>query len=240
MKIFNSSLFFLVITFLLTSCGSQHTQPNFRELSPEEFESGLAKNPSLQLIDVRTPEEFERGHLEGAANYNIQTTDFEKEIESLDKNKPVYIYCLSGGRSASAASLLIKRGFSEVHNMTGGLMKWNASNRKLVEGKAVVKKTGMTVEMFKEFLKTDKFVLIDYNARWCLPCKKMAPMLDSLATSKSEKLTLVKIDADENSDLIKIKGIESLPVLELYKNGKMIWKHEGEIEEQELLDQIKL
>jgi thiol-disulfide isomerase/thioredoxin len=68
----------------------------------------------------------------------------------------------------------------------------------------------------------------------------MAPMLDKIAENKKEKLIFVKIDADKNKSLLKEKGIESLPVLELYKNGIQVWKHEGEIDEATLLKETNL
>jgi len=240
MKASNTAMFSIFLTVLLGSCGPQNAQQNFRDLSADEFQTELTKNSSIQLLDVRTPEEFEQGHLDGALNYNIRSADFEKQAGSLDKTKPVFVYCLSGRRSASAASILVQKGFPEVHNMTGGLMKWNAGGKPLVRANTQQRENAMTVETFKALLHTDKFLLVDYYAKWCLPCKKMAPMLDSLATRESQQLSLVKIDADENPDFLREKGIENLPVLELYKNGKLIWKHEGEIDEQTLLEQIKL
>jgi thioredoxin-like negative regulator of GroEL len=68
----------------------------------------------------------------------------------------------------------------------------------------------------------------------------MAPMLDVFMEKRKEKLVLVKIDADENKNLLRERRIESLPVLELYKDGKLIWKHEGEIDETTLINETKL
>jgi len=240
MKTYYSVLIGLLLATSLGSCQPQNAQQNFREFSAAEFEKEIAKNNSVQLIDVRTREEFEQEHLAGAVNFDIHAADFEKKINRLDKNKPVLIYCLSGGRSATAAAILVQKGFSEVHNMTGGLMQWPAGGKQLISGKTEVQEPNMTIEAFKEELRTDKFVLVDYNAKWCEPCKRMAPMLAGLATRKKEQLILLAIDADENKIFMREKGINSLPVLELYKNGKLIWKHEGEISEQDLLEQTKL
>lgn len=104
------------------------TQTN-TSISVEEFEKKLMQDTSVQLVDVRTPEEFKEGHLKGAVNYNVNGDDFEKQISNLDKNKPVMVYCRSGKRSSSAASVLIKNGFTEVYNMEGGITKWNEANK---------------------------------------------------------------------------------------------------------------
>jgi len=209
-------------------------------ISVDEFEKKLAENSNVQLIDVRTPDEFNQGHLKGALNYDINSSDFENKIAKLNNGKPVMVYCLSGGRSSSAAELLGQKGFSEVYNMQGGIMKWNSANKPLESGTTNPVSDGLTMDGFNKLLKTEKFVLVDYNAKWCKPCKKMAPMLDALVEKRKDKLTLVKIDADENKELLKEKNIEGIPVLELYKNGKLIWKHEGEIDETTFLKETKL
>lgn len=237
-----------IITVLLLSYGFSSCQPANNsngtqinsDMSVDAFEKSLKENANVQLIDVRTAGEFEQGHLEGAVNYDINASDFESRINSLDKMKPVLVYCLSGGRSASAAAFLEKKGFAEVHNMRGGIMKWNAANKPMSKGVRESTSTGLTNEDFKEILRTDKFVLVDYKAEWCAPCKLMAPWLKKLAEDKKEKIILLTVDADKNKNFLREKGIESLPVLELYKNGKLIWKHEGEIKEQVLLEETKL
>lgn len=223
------------------SCQNQTNPTNTKTINSsitvDEFEKKLSGD--VQLIDVRTPEEFNQSHLKGALNYNISSPEFENQISKLSKNKTVMVYCLSGGRSGSAAELMAGKGFIKVYNMQGGIMKWNAANKPMDDGTSV-KKNGMTEADFNQLLKSDKYVLVDYNAKWCEPCKRMAPMLDTFVNKRKEKMILVKIDADENKDLLKQKGIESLPVLELYKNDKLVWKHSGEIDESILINEIKL
>ncbi|MFO0322515.1 MAG: rhodanese-like domain-containing protein [Bacteroidota bacterium] len=225
------------------SCQNQASHSNTKTINTsitvDEFEKKLLSE-NAQLIDVRTPEEFNQGHVKGALNYNINDAEFENQLSKLDKNKPVLVYCLSGGRSGSAAEIIAGRGFKEVYNMQGGIMKWNAANKTLDDGKVSAKNKGMTEADFNQLLESDKFVLVDYNAKWCKPCLRMAPMLDAFMEKRKEKLVLVKIDADENKNLLKQRGIESLPVLELFKDGKLIWKHEGEINETTLSSETKL
>ncbi|MEO8759652.1 MAG: thioredoxin family protein, partial [Bacteroidia bacterium] len=93
---------------------------------------------------------------------------------------------------------------------------------------------------FNKAVTSDKYVLVDFNAKWCKPCKKMAPMLESIADKKKDKLILIKIDADENKELLKEKQIEAIPFFELYKDGKLVWKHQGEIDEATLLKETNL
>ncbi len=208
-------------------------------ITVDDFEKKLGVL-NIQLVDVRTPGEYEGGHLNNAKNINFKSDNFTEQISKLDKTKPVMVYCLSGGRSAAAAKQMQDMGFVEIYNMDGGIMKWRNSGKPLVQGVAAVQKAGLSMDVFNKMVSQNKYVLVDYNATWCAPCKKMMPVLESLAEKKKDKLTLLKIDADENKDLLTNKGIAGIPFLELYENGKLVWKHEGFIEEVDLLKETKL
>ena len=233
------SLLISMVACQIPSGSAQGTSSTvFSEITADEFEKKIT--PDVQLIDVRTPEEFSQGHLKGAINLNINSVDFKNRVSGFDKNKPVLVYCLSGGRSASASAFLVDNGFKEVYNLQGGIMKWDAAGKALETGVASSSSGGLTSDDFKKILQTEKYVLVDYQAKWCAPCKKMAPMLESFAETRKDKLELLKIDADINKEFLKLKGIESIPVLELYKNGKLIWSHEGELDEATLISETKL
>ncbi|MFI5151255.1 MAG: rhodanese-like domain-containing protein [Bacteroidia bacterium] len=208
-------------------------------LPVDDFEKKV-KESGIQLVDVRTPDEYQQGHLKGAINYDYRSDQFAEQVKKLDRTKPVMVYCLSGGRSSAAADKLGQMGFLEVYNMQGGIMKWNAAGKPLDGGAQKSPGSGMCIDDFNMLLKTDKYVLVDYNAKWCQPCKRMAPMLDSLASAKKDKLKLVKIDADANKELLIVKGIQAIPVFELYKDGKLVWKHEGEMSGSALVRESKL
>lgn len=240
------TLLYSITFFSLTGIFSCQTQTNSSQnntihqtISVDEFDKKLA-DKNIQLIDVRTPDEYKQGHLKNALNYNINSSEFENQLSGLDKSKPIMVYCLSGGRSASAAEVMSEKGFREVYNMQGGIMKWMAAGKPLSDDVQAIKENGMTEEGFNDLLKTDKYVLIDYNAKWCAPCKKMTPMLDAFTEKRKDKIELTKIDADENRTLLQQKGITSIPVLELYKDRKLIWSHTGEIDEATLIKETKL
>lgn len=104
--------------------GSADSQaPKDGVVSAEQF-SKLLKNASSQLVDVRTPEEFNEGHIEKAVNHNFYDDDFLQNFADFDKNKPLLIYCRSGGRSGKAYKLLKKEGFSVIYDLEGGYSKW--------------------------------------------------------------------------------------------------------------------
>src|SRR6185503_20910590 len=101
------------LLLLLTSCQSGQTQNTKTNLSANEFDSKIRELSPTMVLDVRTPEEFAKGHLPNAKNFNWNGNSFEQQIAMLDKAKPVFVYCLSGMRSTSAASKMRSEGFKE-------------------------------------------------------------------------------------------------------------------------------
>jgi|SRR6056297_686197 len=85
----------------------------------------IIENEDWQFVDVRTPAEVERGYLKGTDYFfNYNSYQFEEQVETLDKSRPVLLICRSGSRSGRAAKLLSEKGFEEVYNLKGGLMRW--------------------------------------------------------------------------------------------------------------------
>lgn len=99
---------------------------DIKNITPEECDA-LLKQQDIQLVDVRTEQEYGNGHLKEAILINIQGQDFTtKATQQLDKQKPVIIYCKSGRRSMQAAQILVNEGFETVYNMKGGILAWQA------------------------------------------------------------------------------------------------------------------
>lgn len=228
---------FLSITFLtliLVSCSNGQLA---NSLPATKFSAKLKELPNAPIIDVRTPAEFSNGHLENALNYDWNGTDFENQIGFLDKSKPVFVYCLSGGRSSQAASKMRAEGFKEVYEMEGGLMQWRSQNLPETTRNEVVSK-GMSKQDFEVLINSDKLVLIDFYADWCVPCKKMEPYLNEIANDLKNTVTVIRINADENQELCKELQISAIPVLQIYKKKKLIWTNTGFIEKSEVLKQL--
>lgn len=114
------------LLLLLSFCACQ-TPSGVPQVSPEAFKAAIASDASVQLIDVRTPGEYESGHLAGALNWDIESGVFERNLSSLDQNKQVLVYCAVGGRSATAAQMLKGAGFSKVLDLKGGIKAWKAA-----------------------------------------------------------------------------------------------------------------
>jgi rhodanese-related sulfurtransferase len=95
----SSSFFSLLCIGLLFACTSSNGQNNLEAVT---FSKELAQKEHPQLLDVRTPEEFQSGHLKDAVNFNVLASDFQSQVSKLDKSQPVFVYCKVGGRSADA------------------------------------------------------------------------------------------------------------------------------------------
>ncbi len=98
-------------------------------LNVNEFELKLSSTPNGQIVDVRTPEEYDKGHIEGSVNINYQGNNFTADIEKLDKLKPTFVYCQSGGRSAESCSYMANHGFKELYELKNGFSSWTHYNK---------------------------------------------------------------------------------------------------------------
>ncbi len=76
------------------------------------------------ILDIRTPEEFQEGHLEGAKNIDFKADDFSEKIARLDRDKPYVVHCRSGGRSGSSLEIFKKLGFKNIIHLDGGILGW--------------------------------------------------------------------------------------------------------------------
>jgi rhodanese-related sulfurtransferase len=107
--------------YSFSSCAQETKQHQL--ISQQEFAKILTKE--IQLLDVRTPQEYKQGYIEGAILINFFDSDFVTKVSSrFDKNKPLYIYCAVGGRSNKAAKKLIADGFDSIYDLKGGFIKW--------------------------------------------------------------------------------------------------------------------
>jgi rhodanese-related sulfurtransferase len=117
-------LFFLHLILLITfsSC-NESTDSKITVITSEEMQSILQAD-NVQLIDVRSKEEYEKGFIAGAQNIDFFSPTFVEDINKLDKEKPVYLYCNSGGRSAKCAEKMLEEGFIKIYDLDGGFSKW--------------------------------------------------------------------------------------------------------------------
>jgi len=121
--------FSFIATILLIFSSCDNSVDKFEILDYMEFKNQIVNN--VQLIDVRTSEEFNAGHIEGAINIDFKNEEvFYQSFQRLDKKNPVYVYCRSGNRSKKSADKLLEMGFSKVFDLKGGYIDWNLNELK--------------------------------------------------------------------------------------------------------------
>ena len=121
---------FLVLVIALSfvqSC-TETKAGEIEQITVEQMSEAL-EDSSIQLLDVRTGEEFLTGHLKNSHNICVTDDDFEEKAASLDRDKPVYVYCKKGGRSARAAEILKEMGFKKIYDLEGGIVLWEESGQ---------------------------------------------------------------------------------------------------------------
>ncbi|MEY4280675.1 MAG: hypothetical protein RLZ39_87 [Bacteroidota bacterium] len=202
----------------------------------ETFQKGL-ENKNAQFLDVRSAEEFASGHIKGAMLAPIQDgEEFNRRINALDKKKPVFVYCLSGGRSKRASSILREKGFTEVNELEGGITAWRAEGKEIEGNNNTVQ---ITPAAYQEMLKVATYVLVDIGAPWCPPCRKMEPVYKKMQQQFSNKIHFIKVDGGVQTLIMQDLQVLHMPTFILYKEGKEVWRAEGILEEQEMEAAIK-
>ncbi len=118
-------ILFPAILLVFMGCSGK-SDPKF-SLSAAQFSEKISQTPGAQIIDVRTPDEYVEAHMINAKNFDWEGHDFNDQIKTLDKSKPVFVYCKIGERSEAAAKKLRSKGFKEVYQLSGGIKSWEAS-----------------------------------------------------------------------------------------------------------------
>ena len=180
--------------------------------------------PDAQILDVRTAGEFQSGHIANALQANwLDSKEFKNRTQHLDKSKTIYIYCQSGGRSASAQNALIQAGFTVV-NLEGGMSNWRMQAMP-VEGAG--DKVQMRIVDFEKLIQSNEYVLVEIGALWCPPCRKMQPIVDALKQSPPKPFYFLAVDGGQDMDVMKSVKADDLPTFILYKNGIEVWRKVG-------------
>lgn len=234
MKLLNVLTVFL---WLFTACHSQNS--SIVNLNAEDFKAALEMEGGL-LVDVRTHQEVQRGRLEDASVINFYDSNFDKKIAKLQKGKPIFVYCKSGGRSYKAASQLVKLGHQKVYNLSGGVVAWKRAGYSLTEGNIIQGAQSQLVspDDINELIAKEDNFLVDFHTQWCVPCRKLSPIIDEVGKELPD-VTVLKVDIDQCESCALQWGIEAVPTLVHFKQGKEVWRHSGLISKLELTQQLQ-
>lgn len=154
MKILKKSIYAVALSLLIVSCADtdstenhdnhehnsteqhEHNEDNVNTQEETTVNNQIAENVDADkfkslidegnglLLDVRTPGEVANGTIEGSTNINFNSPTFKSDVEKLDKDKPVYVFCASGRRSGNAMRMMKDMGFKEIYNLNGGYRGW--------------------------------------------------------------------------------------------------------------------
>ncbi len=115
--IIGSALILIVAVLLMLTPASSATK-----LTGKDFIEKYNSTQSPVLLDVRTPEEFNAGHIQSAINIDFQNQSFLSDIKNLDNSKTYFVYCRSGNRSGKAISIMKENGFKNIYELQGGIL----------------------------------------------------------------------------------------------------------------------
>ncbi len=121
----------LAVVLLLTASPSFATE--LIELTPDEAVKVIKTVNNLVILDIRTPGEVSSGHLEDAKNIDFYKSDFQKRIDSLDKDTPYFIYCRTGRRSGVTIDYMKRAGFKTIYHLTNGITAWREAGLPLAQ-----------------------------------------------------------------------------------------------------------
>ena len=232
---------FLIIIGLVLLLGCSSNSRPFINLNPIEFQIAIEKEGGI-ILDVRTPQEVSIGAIENASTIDFYDQDFERKIGKIQKDKTVYVYCKSGGRSSKAAKLLVKSGQAKVVNLSGGILAWKAIQLPLIRTSKKEYKSiqELSISYFDSMLGQNNLVLADFHSLWCMPCLKISPIIDEIKEEYIKSVKVLRIDIDSSELLAESFEIKAVPTIILFKDSKEIWRHTGLISKEELTKLIDL
>jgi len=108
---------------------SAEATPGLIEVDGAKAAEVLASDPSITIIDIRTPEEFAEGHLKGAMNIDFTADDFEARLAELNRDKPYLFHCASGNRSGKSLPVFEKLKFTRLYHLNSGFKGWVADGQ---------------------------------------------------------------------------------------------------------------
>lgn len=132
------SIWITTLLILLCSacvCMAAADMAGVQTISPSHFKALLDRHqgdPDVVLLDVRTPKEFEDGHIQGALLLDYHSSDYVERLKALDREKTYLIYCRSGNRSGKSLAIFEKLGFRRAYHMDAGVIGWSRENYPLV------------------------------------------------------------------------------------------------------------
>jgi len=232
-------IYFLIVLLLFSTC-SQDVNSNYKNITTEEANSILEAENAI-ILDVRTKDETSNGYIPNATFIDYYADDFDNKVKLINKKKTVYVYCKSGGRSLKVVEKMSRLGFIDVYNLDGGFMRWKKASLPFnIDSLSNYKSEQniFTQPYIDSILFNNSNVLLCISTQWCMPCKKMEPIIDKVDVDLKDKVLVLRLDPDDNPFITKKYDILSIPTYVLYKNNLEVWRKNGIIAYSELVKNI--
>lgn len=237
-------IFLVLLTgTMFFACQTETKGQQPQQVDAVTFKKSIETDSNALILDVRTAEEWAGGIISGATLLDFYDPEFQSKVLKLSKSKTIYLYCLSGGRSAQAANYLRSNQYKVVE-LKGGINAWNNQSFATIkpEGISSNKKSEektIGLEAFKKLINSDTITLVDFYAPWCGPCKQMAPYVEELINDPNKNFNIIKINTDLEKEISREYKITELPTIMVIKNGKIIKTHYGFANKEMLLELVK-
>jgi thioredoxin len=227
---------FTLLGFSITVFG----QIESKNITPQEFDKLFKTHEGAILIDLRTPKEFAVARLKKAINVDLMMEGFEDfMVKKFSKNSKLFLYSQSEEDAKNASQYLFEIGYKNIWTLKGGFENWILSSKPYISGSQNFTPQNIyTKEIFQKKIRENKYVIVDFYADWCGPCKKMAPILFDI-DNKRDDVTLFKIDSDQNQTLVREYEITDIPTILIFRYGRQTWRTTGITEAKEILDRMQ-
>ena len=224
-----------ILGILLTTLGFGAEIARVERVDPLEFKAFLDSGNGI-VLDVRTPEEVAQGTIGDASVINFYSKDFQRKLAMMPKEKPIYLFCRSGGRSGQAAKMMTAMGFSKIVDLNGGIGAWKRAGLPLTASQIGVGSKGVKIsgEILEKTLSGELPVLIAFQTKWCAPCRVMKPVLEDFERKSAGSVKLMLIDMDANGEIANRYQVKGVPTFLAFKSGDEFWRDSGVLSLEEL------
>lgn len=225
----NYLLGFSLLTLLLMTACMGGPADKVQAVAVDDLEQAMRPYANLQVVDLRSPEDYLESHLPGAINIDRNSPTFEKELAGLNPGRPVYFYCANGMTSAEVIKNLPKSSYVKIYDVTGGFAAWSGAGKKLSRVDRVSRPEPVTRSEYDALVKKNDYILLQFSPSSVDPevLKKLDSMMESIVKKKSGEIAFRKYNYRDQVSLARDLKVNNLPTLILYRQGTEVWRYEG-------------
>ncbi|UBM59815.1 hypothetical protein LAG90_04030 [Marinilongibacter aquaticus] len=227
-----SNFLFLLFFFAAPAALSQHVNA----LEPDAFQRAMRSLDSPQLIDLRSLQEFDRGHIRKAICLPYLDDNFKENVlQSFSTHEPLFLYCFTGEMSRNASIFLQDLGFEYIIYLDGGFSQWTSTSKPYVSSSvSAAPIAAFSMENLWSFVAKNSRVLLFIDKPNCPTCTALEHVLRA-NTGRTNYTRLLKVDGEKDLEISEHFKPTAWPTMVLFENGKQVWRNSGDIETARLL-----